>query len=59
VQTLFFTLVLAGGESASRPGRFTPEQKERPRYPLDRRLDRPQSRSGRRGELKILSLVGT
>jgi hypothetical protein len=30
-----------------------------PRYPLDRRLDGPQSRSGRRGEEKILDRNGT
>jgi hypothetical protein len=30
-----------------------------PRYPLDRRLDGPQSRSGRRGEEKILDPTGT
>jgi hypothetical protein len=30
-----------------------------PRYPLDRRLGRPQSRSGRRGEEKILGPTGT
>jgi hypothetical protein len=27
-------------------------------YPMDRKLDGPQSRSGRHGELKILTLVG-
>jgi hypothetical protein len=46
---IFLTSALAGGEwSASRPGRFTPGGKS-PRYPLDRRLGGPQSRS-RRGE---------
>jgi hypothetical protein len=30
-----------------------------PWYPLDRRLSVPQSRSGRRGEEKILDLTGT
>jgi hypothetical protein len=30
-----------------------------PRYPLDRRLGGPQSRSGRRGEEKILDPTGT
>jgi hypothetical protein len=32
---------------------------KRPRYPLDRRLSGPQSRSGRRGEEKILDPTGT
>jgi hypothetical protein len=41
----------AGEWSASRPGRFTPQGK-RPWNPLDRRLGRPQSRSGRGGEEK-------
>jgi hypothetical protein len=41
-----------GGEwSASLLGRFTPREKDR-RYPLDRRLGGPQSRSGRGGEEK-------
>jgi hypothetical protein len=54
----FLTLELAGSEwLASRPGRFTPG--ERPRYPLDRRLGGPQSRSGRRGEEKIVAPTGT
>jgi hypothetical protein len=34
-----------------------PSRKE-PQYPLDRRLGGPQSRSGRRGEEKILTLQG-
>jgi hypothetical protein len=33
--------------------------KEPPHYPLDRRLGGPQSRSGRRGEEKILDPNGT
>jgi hypothetical protein len=37
---------------------FTPRGKS-PRYPLDRRLDGPQSRSGRSGEEKILDPTGT
>jgi hypothetical protein len=45
------TSALYGGEwSASHPGRFTP--RERARYPLDRIVDGPQSRSGRGGEEK-------
>jgi hypothetical protein len=45
----FSTSALNGGEwSASRPGRALPPGKD-PRYPLDRRLGGPQSRSGRRG----------
>jgi hypothetical protein len=45
----FLTSALDGGEwSASRPGRALPPGKE-PRYPLDRRLGGPQSRSGCRG----------
>jgi hypothetical protein len=43
----FLTLALVGDEwSASRPGKS-------PHYPLDRRLGRPQSQSGRYGEMKI------
>jgi hypothetical protein len=46
----FLTSALDGGEwSASRSCRFTPQEKS-PRYPLDRRLGRPQSRSGCYGE---------
>jgi hypothetical protein len=46
------TSALDGSEwSASSPGRFTPT--EPPRYPLDRRLGGPQSRSGRGGEENI------
>jgi hypothetical protein len=46
------TSALDGGEwSASRPGRALPRGKD-PRYPLDRRLDGPQSRSGHRGYRK-------
>jgi hypothetical protein len=56
---IFLNSALAGGElSASRPGRFTPGGKS-PRYPLDRKLDGPQSRSGRRREEKILDPTGT
>jgi hypothetical protein len=46
-------MALVGGElSASRTDRFTSGKE--PRYPLDRRLGGPQSRSGRRGEEKNL-----
>jgi hypothetical protein len=42
---------------------FTPRplypRRKSPRYPLDRRLGGPQSRSGRRGADKILDLTGT
>jgi hypothetical protein len=34
-------------------------RRKSPRYPLDRRLAGPQSRSGRRGEKKILDHTGT
>jgi hypothetical protein len=48
----FLTSALDGGEwSASRPGRALPWGKD-PRYPLDRRLDGPQSRSGHKGQRK-------
>jgi hypothetical protein len=54
----FLTSALAGGDwSALHPGGFTPG--ERPPYPLDRRVDGPQSRSGRRGEEKSLDPTGT
>jgi hypothetical protein len=46
----FLTSALDGGElSASRPGCFTLRGKS-PRYPLDRRLGGPPSRSGSCGE---------
>jgi hypothetical protein len=45
----FLTSALDGGEwSGSRPGLALPRGKD-PRYPLDRRLGGPQSRSGHRG----------
>jgi hypothetical protein len=48
---IFLTSAVVGGEwSASPPGRFTLG---------DRRLGGPQSRSGRRGEEKILDPTGT
>jgi hypothetical protein len=51
---IFLTSALVGGEwSASRPCRFIHRGKS-PRYPLDRRLGGPQSRSRRGGEENIL-----
>jgi hypothetical protein len=48
----FLTSALDGGvRSASRPGALPPEERA-PRYPLDRRLGGPQSRSGHGGEQK-------
>jgi hypothetical protein len=41
-----------GKLSVLRPGRFTPRGKSL-QYPLDKRLDGPQSRSGGSGEEKI------
>jgi hypothetical protein len=58
ISTFSFTSALAGGEwSASRPGYFTSGKE--PRYPSDRRLGGPQSRSGRLGEETILDITGT
>jgi hypothetical protein len=55
---VFLISALVGGEwSTSRPGRFTPG--ESPRYLLDRRLGRPQSRSGQHKEVKIVAPTGT
>jgi hypothetical protein len=55
---IFLTSVLVGGKwSASRPYRFTPGERAPP-HSLDRRLGGPQSRSGRYGEEKILTLPG-
>jgi hypothetical protein len=52
------TSSLVGSEcSASRPSRFTTGKE--PRYPLGRRLGGPQSRSGQRGEEKILDPTRT
>jgi hypothetical protein len=56
---ILLTSALVGSEcSASRPCRFTPRGKS-PRYPLDGRLGGTQSRSGRRGEEKILDSTET
>jgi hypothetical protein len=52
----FLCLVGRGGPAA-RPARFTPPPP--PPYPLDMRLGRPQSRSGRHGEVNILVPSGT
>jgi hypothetical protein len=54
--TFFLTSALVGGEwSTSRTQPLYPRGKN-PRYPLDRRLGWPQSRSGRFGEEKFLNL---
>jgi hypothetical protein len=54
----FLTSVLDEGEwSASRPGRFITGETA-PRYPLDRRLDGPQSLSGRDGGKNISGSAG-
>jgi hypothetical protein len=50
---IFLTSALAGGEWSDPRGQ-TP-----PRYPLDRRLGGPQSRSEGHGEEKILDPTGT
>jgi hypothetical protein len=56
---IVLTTAVAGGEwSASRPACLTPGERA-PRYRLNRRLDEPQSRSGRHGEEKILDPTGT
>jgi hypothetical protein len=56
---IFLTSALVGGEwSVSRSGRFIFWEKL-PRYPLDRSLGGPQSRSGRLGEKKVLDPTGT
>jgi hypothetical protein len=57
VDPLLLTPALDGGEwLASRFCRFTPGKELR--YPLDRRLAGPQSRSGRCGLEKNISLYG-
>jgi hypothetical protein len=54
---IFLTSALVGGEwSASRPAALPPGG-NRPRYPLDRELGGPQSRSGH-GEVKIPDPTG-
>jgi hypothetical protein len=59
VDDIFLISALVGGErSDSRPGQVYPWGKS-PLYPSDRRLGGPQSRSGRRGEEKILDPTGT
>jgi hypothetical protein len=55
---ILLTSALAGVEwSASHLGRFTPREAGSD-TPLDRRLGGPQSRSGRRGKRKFLTLPG-
>jgi hypothetical protein len=55
----FLIWAIVGGEwSASHSGRFTPPWGEGPRYPLDRRLGGPQSRSRRRGEEIFFTIPG-
>jgi hypothetical protein len=55
---ILLTSAIVGGEwSASHPCRFTPEKS--PRYPFYRKLGRPQSRSGRHGEVNIFDPTGT
>jgi hypothetical protein len=49
---IFWTSALAGGE-------WLASGLESPRYPMDRRLGGPQSRSGQYGEVKILDPTGT
>jgi hypothetical protein len=56
---ILLTSALVGGEwSATRYGCFNP-QGNNPQYLFDRRLGEPQSRSGRRGQEKILDPTGT
>jgi hypothetical protein len=56
---VFLTSALVGGEWwTSCPGVFTPGGKG-PRYPLDRSLDEPQSRSGRAEKKKNIAPTGT
>jgi hypothetical protein len=53
---VFLTSALVGGKwSASRFGLFSPGKE--PRYPLDRRLGGPQTRSERSGEEKYRNLL--
>jgi hypothetical protein len=60
VQThVFLTSALVGGEWSNFTLRPHYSQGKRPRYILDRRLVGPQSRSGRHGEVKILTPTGT
>jgi hypothetical protein len=54
---IFLTSALVGGEwSASRLCRFTPGKE--PPVPIVQEVGGPQSRSGRYGEVKILTLPG-
>jgi hypothetical protein len=55
----FMTSALDGTEwLATSPGHFTPGERTPILYPLDRRLSRPQSRSGRGGKKKNPALPG-
>jgi hypothetical protein len=55
--TLFTSALVGGKWSASRPGRFTPENL--PRYRLDKGLAGPQIHSGQYEEMKIRVSIGT
>jgi hypothetical protein len=55
---IFLTSALVGGEWSSTPLPLYTRGKA-PRYPLDRRLAGPQSRSGQCGEEKILDPTRT
>jgi hypothetical protein len=51
---IYMPSALVGGEWSAHAPAALPLGKKPPRCPLDRRLTGPQSRSGRRGEEKIL-----
>jgi hypothetical protein len=55
---IFLTSALAGVSDQFHAPATLPREKS-PRYPLDRKLGGPQSRSGRRGEEKNLDPTGT
>jgi hypothetical protein len=57
IQVYLTSASVGGGWLSSIPSRFFP--REKPLYPLDRRLSGSQSRLGRYRELKILDPTGT
>jgi hypothetical protein len=58
IHVFWISALDAGDWTASRSGLITPGERA-PRYPLDRKLGGPQSRSGQCGEEKILDPIGT
>jgi hypothetical protein len=57
--TFFLTSALVGDEWSASHAPVAFRRGKSPMFPVDRRVGGPQSRSGRRGEKKILDPIGT